>query len=390
MLHPAGMVLTSDYSANTTAVVGNGDVYISEPKKPSNVLTFDMQQEYIDLTVANKGITTDGIYYKSNAFEALNLLRGEATALDASSLSGITNLAFKQQSGNAFWDYEPIGYVKNTIDSEIGSYYSYLRDQYLNWDSDQLSNRYTTQEDDGNGKVKNTYAHFQFFDGSAQDRYKNQSRYPKILTQDLMISKTQFEDIGFVEHSVFDSDLPNDFFSDFNDSESGFRSIDYSRLKSDSDNRYFQLYKIPRLSEIASYKEKDLHLAMKENGSLVFDDNGTIYTDYEAYERKWNQVNNRRTRNNEGYSIKGYTQLAAFEHIEQRSKKRNKDYVDSLSGILYSTSHATPSNEVVDPESIVWSRSYYDQINKHIIDQDYEKETYRDPKISMRGRRRGR
>ena len=390
LLHPAGMVMTTDYSLNSTANVNISDVDIVNSNNYKTCLTFDKQQEYIDLSVFEKSITTDGIYYKSNSFEAENFITGVASALNASSQTTIANLAVKQQNGNAWWDYEPIGLVRKSIDSETGEYYSHFKELYLNWDSEQLRNRTSTQDSDGTGAVKNDYYYFQFFDGSRQDMYKNQSRVNYKLNKNIMVSKVQFEDAGVNVYPAYDSDLPGDLYANFNDSctHSNFKAIDYQRLKSDSDNRYFQLFKTPRTFEITMFKERDLATAMKENNSLVFIDSDETLYDYAAYERKWNTINSKRTRNNEGYSINGFLQYETFYAIEQRSKKRSKHEFTEKNHTRYTQVNAPHNVDLTDKDTLVYYRNYYDQINKIQINRDYENETYRDPKVSMRGRRK--
>ena len=371
MLHPAGMVLTSDYVQN----LETGTQLDTKPDTTWNILpgmTFDMNQEYIDVKDAYS-TNADNIYYKSNAFESINTLTERARQLDGSSQTSIPNLAFKQQSGNAFWDYEPIGWVRTAPITVNG-------DKLFGMDSETFfTNRFSTQDSDGNGVVKEVYNYYQNFNETSQDFYKNASRLPKTEVQKLMISKVQFEDAGFVTYNSYDSDLPEDFMLTFVDSDKQFNKIDYNRLLSDSDNRYFPDYVIPRAAEIAIRKEKDLRIAMKENNELVWDDSDKIYYDYEAYERKWNQINNRRTRNTQGYTIKGYIPITMNEHIVKRSKQRNKDYVDA--------DHRTFSFRNAPYHNLMWNTDSL-QINTHIVDHRWkDSETFFDPRVSMRGRR---
>lgn len=385
MLHPAGMVMTSDYVQNLQVNIGVNKADFKSSDSFRTNLTFDKQQEYIDLQSLSTGISTDGVYYKSNAFEALSLLTGKATALESSSFTSVPNLLLKQQSGNAWWDYEPVGLVRKQKYDVVRT-----NGNYLNLDSELLfENRITTQDSDGSGFVKNDYSYYQNFDGSSQDFYKNQSRVPSHLNKDIMVSKVQFEDASLNKYSVYDSELPRDFVADFSDSDFEFKSIDYNRIKdSENDSRTFKYFRTDRTLEIMVRKEKDLRLAMREENALVFDDSDKVYYDYEAYERKWNQINNRRTLNDEGWSIKGYNQMTAFTHTEQRSKRRGQNFDPVVQ--KYATKIAPHSKELFAKETLVWDNSYYDQINNITVGTVETVPTYKDPKVSMRGRRRGR
>ena len=128
---------------------------------------------------------------------------------------------------------------------------------------------------------------------------------------------------------------------------------------------------------------------MKENGSLVWDDSDKVYYDYEAYEQKWNTVNNKRTRNNEGYAVKGANQYSGFYGDNKRSKIRSKAFTNSDTRVFVNKS-APLTISALSKDSLVWNHTYYDQINNTVIDKDYQNETFKDPKVSMRGRKRGR
>lgn len=380
LLHPAGMVLTATYVQNlevTDPITPSPDTKWSNDFLPN--LTFDQNQEYID-TKSAYSTNADNIYYKSNGFEAKNLLTGLAKQLDGSSQSALANLAYKQQNGNAFWDYEPIGWVRKATVRVSAA-------DTVNLDSETFyTNIFSTQDSDGNGFVKNGYTYYRTFNESKQDLYKNDSRFSKYLRANYLISKVQIEDADFTDYAVYDSELPEDFMVTFVDSDNNFNAIDYDRLKSENDSRYFSVYTIPRVAEIAARKEKDLRLAMRENKSLVWDDSDNVYYDYEAYERKWNQINNRRTRYIDGYSIKGFMQYTGYEHVEQRSNKRSKDFVVS-DHKEYSTKITPLSSTAWNADTLIWYNTYYDKINTTYINHKYEQETYKDPQVSMRSRR---
>lgn len=389
MLHPAGFIMTSDFVQNSEVSTGVGEAQVKSSGNFKTALTFDKQQEFVDLSIVSQGITADNIYYKSNAFEALNINSNKADALLASNENTIRNLLFKQQSGNAFWDFEPVGHIRNVIDSETMEINKEVFNQYLNLDSEQFRNRYTTQHRDNLGDVDNRYDYYQIFDNSRQDLYKNQARTAKRYNKNLMISKTQFENAGLSSYAAYDSELPQGFAINFADSDSAFLGIEYRKLLSDNDNRYYPVYTIPRTKEIMTMKEKDFITAMREDGSLQFDDSDKVYVDMEAYERKWNEINNRRTRNNEGWTVKGYTQFVGYEMVEQRSKKRSKDWQTSEDRKNYTKKISPLLPDALIPDTLNWLRHYYEDglINKLHVDYDYENESYRDPAVSMRKRR---
>lgn len=382
LLHPAGTVLTSEYIQNITTkgLDFTADHEVLDDFYPR--LTFDMQQEFIDLNPEGIVDGADSIFYKANAFESLNAAGTFAVSLDTSKQSTVPNLAYKQQSGNAYWDCEPIGWGGNTINTlptVVGT--------YLNLNTNELFKaKLSTQDSDGNGNVLNTYNYLPMHGNTRQDMYKNNSR---LGLKPPLISKVQFEDSAFNFYPAYDSDLPEDFLNSFVDSDKLLRAIDYSRLKSDSEYRYFPIFKTPRIAEIAIMKEKDLQLAMKENQSLVFVDSDVTYYDYEAYEQKWNTINTQRTRNNEGFVVKGSMNYVGYEHVVQRSKKRSKAYVIGTN-MKYSPVNTPLSSTVWNTDTLVWNKAYYDQINTKYVESQYEQETYRDPQISMRNFRRGR
>lgn len=386
MLHPAGMVLTSEYTQNMNdkGLEGTADLRTGDVKP---YLTFDANYEYVDPNPSGSGLAADNIYFKSNAFEKTNVAKDNALSADASVQLNVPRLAYKQQSGNAFWDYEPIGWVRNrtnpypvpTMTDKVGN--PYIPVNYVA--ATMLKERLSTQDSDVNGYIQNNYHYYKFYETTKQNFYKNNSRTP---VKGLMISKVQFEDASFNDYSVYDSELPVGFMMTFADSEKIMNGIDYDSLKLENETRKFPYFTVPRHSELVGAKERDFLLAMREDGSLTFDDSDDVYTDYEAYEVKWNTINNRRDRNNEGYTIKGAANYVGYEHVYQRNKKRNKDFVN-VDNRQYSRVNAPFNRDVWAGDTVVWNKHYYDQINIHNIKHNYDSETFYDPQVSMRSRR---
>ena len=431
MLHPAGLVLSAELTENMQVSGLLLNSFIETDANLNPRMTFDLQQEYIDLEPTGVAVNADNTLYKSNSFEALTADGTDSISLESSRQSNLPGISERQQSGNAFWDYEPIGWVKKTLtvgsenygtgtdprglvirnglgyvekyDSEywfeyqgnlyerwrwyvydFGTNVTELRER-LNVDSDLFFlSRKTTQDSDNNGNVANTYKFFQLYDGSRQDLYKTTSRS---FDTTPLICKVQLADSAITNYPVFDSDLPTDFVSVFGDSDAIFKSIDYTRLRSDSDTRYFQQFRTNRASEIALLKERDLREAMKENGSLVFEDSEVQYTDYEAFERKWNKVNSQRTINDEGYVVKGDMVWAGYSHIDQRNSRRSLRFYKDRTYTKHSPVNSPLSQTIWEGGTIVWNRSYYDQVNKVFVEDEKTTNSYRDPQVSMRNRR---
>ena len=379
LLHPAGMVLTSEYLENLDTKFSESNIDLNIPKN-SSYFTFDRQNEYIDTSIRGDGVTADNINYASNAFETYNKTLNYSYQLEASNGASLTNIQAKQQAGNAFWDYEPIGWVgERTYDVKS------VNGNYINLDSEtHFRNKISTQDSDGTGHVANNYTYYRMFKGDKQDFYKNESRLPKRLVKNYMISKVQFEDLLY-SYNIYDSELSSDFILTFNDSDKTLKAIDYNKLKNDSDNRTFFLAKINRLAEIKRIQELDLQLAMQEENKLVWDDSDRIYYDYAAYERKWNQINNKRTINIEGYAIKGKTLYDSYHFKRKHEEYRGSRFIPNTE-VQYSLVNAPFNNASWSEPSVIWQQSYFDKINK-IVGNDVSDETYRDPRVSMRGRR---
>lgn len=379
LLHPAGMVLTAEYLENLETSFSKSSADLNIPSN-SSLFTFDRQNEYIDVSVTDNGVTADNINYASNAFETYNKTLDYSYQLEASNGASLTNIQAKQQAGNAFWDYEPIGWVSEKV-YDVKS----INGNYINLDSEKLfKNKITTQDSDGSGYVANNYTYYRIFKGDKQDFYKNESRLDGYLRKNYLTSKVQFEDLLFA-YDVYDSDLTSEFMLNFADSEATLRSIDYNRLKSANDTRTFFSAKINRLAEINRLQEKDLQIAMQEENRLVWDDSDKIYYDYAAYERKWNQINNKRTINLEGYLTKGNVLYDSYHYKRKHEEYRGARFIPNIEP-QYSTINAPLNNFNWSQPSVIWQQSYFDQINK-IVGNDVGEETYKDPRFSMRGRR---
>jgi hypothetical protein len=375
------MVLSAELDYSSIVSTSAEKISSGYQKKINTKLTFDKQEEYRKIEVLKDTVSADSITYKSNAFEIKNFnVINEASYVKSSNETVIPNYSSKQQNGNSFWDYEPVGLVKKELlDSSANS-------TYVNFDSDAyFLENVTTQDSDGFGFVKNENKFYKPFNDTLQDFYKSNRRIGKDY-QKILILKSQFEDSAFVNYDVWDSEIADNFYLKFNDSDFDFKAIDYSSLKSDSDSRTFKFYKTERSYEIAVKREQDFVKAMKENKELVYTDSTGTYYDYVAWEKLWNSINENRTRNDEGWAVKGYLEVQQNELPELKNKKR---------GILnYNTElpKFIKENKPYDKQSLsggsfTWNNAYKTQINSLTV-VNTEETTYKDPKQSMRGRRK--
>ena len=124
-------------------------------------------------------------------------------------------------------------------------------------------------------------------------------------THEIGIAQVFFDD--FLQYRAYDSEVPNDIFARFDAENTGMKSIDYTRFydsRGDSD----LVFKFPaiRRMDVLIDKQKDLNTAMKLDGSLKYEVGNITYTDFEAYEMKYNNFTaNRDSDITNGYVIPG-------------------------------------------------------------------------------------
>ena len=382
MLHPAGLVLSSEYLSNSNVQSPNDfGVATYNSDNFGSYLTFDMMNEAI--YPIESGVNADNVFYATNAFEYLNSTTNSAVSMDASIQTNPINPRKKQQSGNAWWDYEPSGwtYAAPLAVTVTGT--------YQNLDpAVEFFNKFSTQDSDSEGYVANNYHYYNKFNRTSQDFFKTNSRQSFPGNQTIRVVKTQFEDGFMTKYSMFDTALPSLFVQTFSDSEGvSFKSPDYTKVKTDP-NQYFPMYDVPRQAELMIRKERDLFKAMQESKLLTWVEADKTYYDFDAYERKWNQINTLRDFNNEGYIIKVAPKYEDYPNLVSRSKRRNKSY-DFLTEdqSRYFTTNIPYTRDTWERGYLVFDKDPLDQINSIKPLPVEEPESKKDPRELMRGRR---
>ena len=195
--------------------------------------------------------------------------------------------------------------------------------------------------------------------------------------------------------------LPVGFHVRWSDSENKtYKAIDYSKLKKDSqDNRTFKWFNTDRKREMMFKKASDFNQAMRLNGSLTFtEQDGTVYTDFEAFEKKWNEINSLR-QDSEGWQVNGYSSFIQNMKVKPRflyttyAEKRTQDY----------RKFKTPFKPIVwnntDSDNIIWNTHYQtgeDSVLNNSVGNIFDwydaneranLEEWRDPLSSMKGRK---
>jgi len=229
--------------------------------------------------------------------------------------------------------------------------------------------------------------------------YKKESRARKSYDP-IQVASTKFIDPINDVYDIYDSDLPIGFHLRWTDSENRvYTAIDYNRLKTGQDSRTFKWYNTDRKKEMMFKKATDLNRAMRLDGTLKFvEQDGTIFTDIDAYERKWNFINSFRA-DSEGWEINGYSSFIQNSKIKPRflyvtyGERRSPDY----------RKEKTPWKPIVwdniDSDNIIWNTHYQtgdeavlNNSEGNIFDWNDENqkpglEPWRDTFNSMKGRR---
>lgn len=381
LLHPAGTIATANMVSNREYQLSTSAGYdraISVTTK-APVITFDMLQEYAEQTIDANNILSDNTYIRSNTVSTYSQ---DALRINASSAYGISNRKAKEQHGNGFWDFEPVGLTKTYTlpDTSTSTYLNY------DWDTDHTSS--LTSQLEESGYVSNTRVKYDRSYSDLQHLYRNDRRLPNSIDYPTL-NIISFENQSFERYSILDSDYGITYCRFSSDSEVPFASIDYTLLGADSDNEIYS-YSSNRTSEIYKLKNNDLKLACKEDASLSFIDNGITYYDYEAYERKWNKINTSRTVNTEGYLIRGIDMHVQNTLVADRNAHRTLDF-DTLHDVKYTdknSPHALRAYETAKLNSYVtWKNTYSDGT---VIVENITQDTYtdnKDPKSLMENRR---
>ena len=401
MLHPAGLQLFAELNVNqevTTNLEVEANTFFTGE---TTSFTFDAEQgHYAELDDPNV-IDVSNERYEANAFKIFrsSVRGGEVLTADNYDVA-LARLA-ANETGNSWFDYEPVGLVRR---------------EYLGLDSDDSINaqqivtgyEVTTQDSDGEGFVLNRNVFHVLFDSTRQDLYKRSDR--NLAYNRNLISQVQMDEVN-ERFSAYDSDFdePRDF-GRWSDSDFTFKGIDYTRLRRDSDNRVYKSFLTKRKREYIIDNALDFNSAMKLADSLEFVEGDTTYTDFEAYERKWNTANTLRL-DSEGWQINGYSQqLQNVLNSRDKRKKYSHNPRQNVREIQQPENRLTkaPLNYsawYTDSEDWwVWHTHYFPELNSGEVivtsfgeninspyrDSDYDPHNYRDPEINRRlTRRRG-
>lgn len=354
-LHPAGMNLlstlniNSDVSSSTkkTASVDN----ISESFK----ITFDRSLDHSVNAAENKGsINAATSIYASNAFNYYNATFENGTSITADNTSLNLQEAEEAEFGNAFWDYEPIGFIdpkstqlKDSDNSEFISERGYIHSTY---------------------DIKPNDSEY------SQDFYKyvNLKRYPDQLN--LSIGKTQFK-AGTNIYMMYDSEKQNDINfirfdyskdsdnSYINDSEEAsiFKGIVYKKLR-DKDSDFVKQELTKRNYEYLIEHQNDLNNATKMDNTFSYAVNGTTFYNIEAFEQKWNTIHRKRV-NKEGWEVQGYS--SSYVNATGVDYRKVNNYSNFKP--LYSEIKSSINKEFWNTtDTIVWQNAYVNPINSKL------------------------
>ena len=393
-LHPAGLLMFGETNLNQNVKVPLNIKGKSSAEVTDTKYTFDtMLDHYTDPKNPNR-ISADNIRYESNAFLFYDQTEPNLYAITASNFEIGYDEAIVSENGASWFDFEPMGLVRREKVNHDNFY-----NNYVNFDSDTFYRNITTQDSDGSGYVKVLFTNYKKYDGTVQDLYKKESR-TRASYDPVHVASTKFIDPINDLYTVYDSDLPVGFHLRWTDDEDRtYSAIDYNRLKSKNDTRTFKWFNTDRKKEMMFNKATDFNKAMRLNGSLTFtEQDGTVLIDFDAFERKWNEINSYR-RDSEGWEINGYSSFIQNMKAKPRflytnyAEKRIQDY----------RKVKTPFKVIVwdnlDSDNIVWNAHYVtgeDSLlnsSEGILFDWYDTnqrpnlEEWRDPLSSMKGRK---
>jgi hypothetical protein len=191
--------------------------------------------------------------------------------------------------------------------------------------------------------------------------------------------QVDFPSRAFESYSIIDSEFsPNQQFT-FSDSDFVLEAIDYSPFQGSSS--VDGVYNSPanRTMEILRIRDEDLFKAMKEDNSLKFESNGKTYYNEEAYERKWYY------NPNDDYA-RGYTAFV-LDYQNGKTKVRGKELSYRYNPEVTQNRKTSYNQAAWSKGDTLWNNVYITEINNQIVEYDSDIQSYRDPKISMEGRR---
>lgn len=371
LLHPAGTQMYAEFNSDQTATVNvNRKSLASVTKNTYGDFTFDTSLEHYSDKMNAGNVSTDNIDYTVNPFERITINQPTGYGLTADAYFEKVGIEYRQQQGDSWWDYEPLGWI-DTDDSESKS----------------------TQHDDGTGLVAATKTYYSLYDGSKNTFYKKSNRIQHLNRP--LLSQTQFEDDFNQTYKTYDStNIDSDTMNTWStDNYGAYSAIDYAPIATAEGAGLYKSTVAKRKKEIRRDYEIDLAQYMKDEKSFKYVDNGATYYGEPAFNRKWNFINSQRTINTEGWAIMGY---GAAQQNNSTFKKRNlKNYSSQDYEIKYSLTKDPLSSSVYNtfdsPDYWMLTNSYKPQINTktqvELDDSVTVNETYPDPQVSMKNRR---
>lgn len=347
MLHPAGTVMLSQLVLEQNASLPQFNAQSVGGKVSFSNFTFDTSLEHFNDYNPNLQITADNTLYTSAPFEVVDDTYPEGKEITADSFYETEFTTNNFERGDSWWDFEPLGLICDR-----------------------------TTQTQSSGIVSEGQKNYVRFGDSSKD-----ARALNINTP--MISSVKFEGIEFNKmYYTYDSDdfsRDSDRFACFSDSDVTYKQINYTSIE--EPERQTRSAAVLRKKELKLLQEKDFRDAV--NGTFVFNDpvHGLI-RNIEGFEYKWNEINNRRTINTEGWGVVGMAPA-----IQNQSNNGRKDISQTVN-MVYSTVKVPlePSAYVND---WVITNSYNPNINMvNVVDLSASETNTTDPRTATATRRR--
>ena len=193
-LHPAGTLLFGEYNLNSNEDYSGTGANVDYSR--SNVkFTFDASNDFRGQVGQLSPLNVSNTYYDANAFNIYLRSAPDGITFTADNYFNDRFIAQIQESGNSWWDYEPIGLVRSeyiqVTDAEMTELVEERQGRVFDSDYDSdavavdsvwvlenvLKRVVTTQDSDGFGYVQANRQYFALFDGTKQDLYKTGARH---------------------------------------------------------------------------------------------------------------------------------------------------------------------------------------------------------------------
>lgn len=334
-IHPAGMNLFSELNVdaekteNVSVTVDSGD------KNFQHNMRFDADHTHHQFNEANIGVDTTNHSFDTNAYT----IKTSEPALTTSNSNTVSEKINHRIHGNSWWDYEPVG----------------------------LINSFSSQDYDSEGIVEKVYEYNAFRDSDVADSdagkyyFKGFTNRHPYDTNSYKIMETNFGTDGN-KWSTFDSDIN---LLDFSIEEDPDHLYEFQAIKYDDDLSTKIPVSVDRDWEYEKQKDADFQLAMHETKLLSYKVGDITYYDFDAFEIKWNQVNDNWTDNKEGWEIQGFTSV--LQNLDGENY-RQKDFLTSVF-----IKEKTPLDQNIwnTHTSVVWEDSHSIAINKSLSYVNY-------------------